>query len=962
MKILWVRAHPFGPHVDDRLDFGPGLTVVSGANETGKSSWHAATTTALTGRRKGKARKADERYAAQSSRYKPWTGDTWAVSCAVETDSGRVVRITHDLASGVSQAIDDVTGVDLSADLMHDRGLDASTLAGLNRQILPLVASVGQAEILELAVAQGRDASVGVLRSLLQQSVSSRSESDSSAEQAITRLTAQKQAIGTTRKGSSKPLRQAMDAVEAADAAVDRARDQWERHRQNEAARAAAEQRTAKLAKRIGQLELAEAERRTHRLTDRLSLALDFRATVDEFDDDDTAVSAGSSSTAELVAQARAALVTVENRPGLSPSPERSSDDVLADLESIPLAPDGPTSPTPEFVDRVDELRAVQQATAAMNRRQPEVRVLPADVAGFTADELRDAADGFARRVALRNQPVATVPTPQPERSPMWATVAGVVAGLLAIIGGIAVGQWLAVVLGVVVAAGSVALGWSQHRRRAQLPVGSVGATSESGAPESISPVLSPLEERVRAAGLSVNPSDLRSTATAVERHEAEHRGWSAWAEERDALAAQTTQAAGSLHQLLRTCEGNIGEGNGGEGNRGEGNGGERNGGEGSGAEGAALDDALSTPHLLARADQWVGACAQRRRELMASQSRQPLMRELHAVRATEAAVEETARRRRAAVADLEAAAAVVGLSATFPVELQRTEADIQRLSEALRAWCDQADSTRESIARVAEARRSLSQLLEGRTLDELKQAVAERDAARKALASAFGPVPASWADRSAQQITARRQQLERELVAERTTADQLRGALEEETGHLTSLAELREEQARAHRDHDRLHAQLATIDTTIDLLVKARREVHRDVAPVLARLTEDRLARVTAGRYKQLRVNPEDLSVQVQQAGGMWMPAEQLSHGTAEQIYLLLRVAIAEVVSPGSESCPLLLDDVTVHADDERTAAMLDVIHELSRDRQVVLFSQESAVRQWAGDLGAKVIILPSV
>ena len=947
MKILWVRAHPFGPHVDDRLDFGPGLTVVSGANETGKSSWHAATTTALTGRRKGKARKADERYAAQSSRYKPWTGDTWAVSCAVETDSGRVVRITHDLASGVSQAIDDVTGVDLSADLMHDRGLDASTLAGLNRQILPLVASVGQAEILELAVAQGRDASVGVLRSLLQQSVSSRSESDSSAEQAITRLSAQKQAIGTTRKGSSKPLRQAMDAVEAADAAVDRARDQWERHRQNEAARAAAEQRTAKLAKRIGQLELAEAERRTHRLTERLSLALDFRATVDEFDGDDKAVSVGSGSTAELVAQARAALVTIENRPGLSPSPERSSDDVLADLESIPLAPAGPTSPAPELVDRVNELRAVQQATVAMNRRQPEVRDLPAEVAGFTADELRDAADGFASRVALRNQPVATVPTPQPERSPMWATVAGVIAGLLAIIGGIAVGQWLAVALGVVVAAGSVVLGCSQLRCRAQLPVGSVGATSEPGAPDSISPVLSPLEERVRAAGLSVNPSDLRSTATAVERHEAEHRGWTAWAEERDVLAAQTTQAAGSLHQLLRTLEGNAGEGN---------------AGEGRGAQGAALDDALSAPQLLARADQWVGACAQRRRELMASQSRQPLMRELHAVRATEAAVEESAQRRRAAVADLEAAAAVVGLSASLPVEPPRTEADIQRLSEALRAWCDQADSTRDSIARVAEARRSLSQLLEGRTLHELKQAVAERDAARKALASAFGPVPASWADRSAQQITARRQQLERELVAERTTADQLHGALEEETGHLTSLAELREEQARAHRDHDRLHAHLATIDTTIDLLVKARREVHRDVAPVLARLTEDRLARVTAGRYKQLRVNPEDLSVQVQQAGGMWMPAEQLSHGTAEQIYLLLRVAIAEVVSPGAESCPLLLDDVTVHADDERTAAMLDVIHELSRDRQVVLFSQESAVRQWAGDLGAKVIILPPV
>jgi uncharacterized protein YhaN len=79
------------------------------------------------------------------------------------------------------------------------------------------------------------------------------------------------------------------------------------------------------------------------------------------------------------------------------------------------------------------------------------------------------------------------------------------------------------------------------------------------------------------------------------------------------------------------------------------------------------------------------------------------------------------------------------------------------------------------------------------------------------------------------------------------------------------------------------------------------------------------------------------------------WRSADQLSHGATEQVYLLLRVALSDCLVSKSESCPLLLDDVTVHADSRRTVEILEWLHELSAERQVVVFTQEEQVTSWA-------------
>lgn len=75
------------------------------------------------------------------------------------------------------------------------------------------------------------------------------------------------------------------------------------------------------------------------------------------------------------------------------------------------------------------------------------------------------------------------------------------------------------------------------------------------------------------------------------------------------------------------------------------------------------------------------------------------------------------------------------------------------------------------------------------------------------------------------------------------------------------------------------------------------------------------------------------------------------LSHDTAERIYLLLRTALATHLTQRHGSCPLLLDDVTVHAYSGRARNVLELPQRASTDRQVVRSTQEEQVPAWASE-----------
>jgi uncharacterized protein YhaN len=85
------------------------------------------------------------------------------------------------------------------------------------------------------------------------------------------------------------------------------------------------------------------------------------------------------------------------------------------------------------------------------------------------------------------------------------------------------------------------------------------------------------------------------------------------------------------------------------------------------------------------------------------------------------------------------------------------------------------------------------------------------------------------------------------------------------------------------------------------------------------------------------------------------------LSTGTREQVYLALRLAIVDHLDEGKETLPLLLDEILVNWDPERRQRVLDLLVELSRSRQIFLFTCHPHLAEEVARAGGRVIELPA-
>jgi len=163
------------------------------------------------------------------------------------------------------------------------------------------------------------------------------------------------------------------------------------------------------------------------------------------------------------------------------------------------------------------------------------------------------------------------------------------------------------------------------------------------------------------------------------------------------------------------------------------------------------------------------------------------------------------------------------------------------------------------------------------------------------------------------------------------------------------SVAEAEEELKAAEEELANIRLLDSTLERTHAFLAQAQNRVYRDLAPFLAESIRHWLPEITVGRYVDARVDPETLQVHVSDKTGAWREAALMSHGTAEQIYLLLRLAMAQYLTEPFEVCPLILDEITVQTDSRRKQKLLDTLKAVSEVRQVILFSQEEEVYAWA-------------
>ena len=116
--------------------------------------------------------------------------------------------------------------------------------------------------------------------------------------------------------------------------------------------------------------------------------------------------------------------------------------------------------------------------------------------------------------------------------------------------------------------------------------------------------------------------------------------------------------------------------------------------------------------------------------------------------------------------------------------------------------------------------------------------------------------------------------------------------------------------------------------------------EFVREHQPALLEHATRLFAAVTEGRYVQLVQEGIRREIAVVDAsGGRKRPAE-LSRGTAEQLYLCLRLSFAAEFAARTVNLPLVMDDVLVNFDPPRARAMARVLAETAAAHQVLFFT----------------------
>lgn len=123
-------------------------------------------------------------------------------------------------------------------------------------------------------------------------------------------------------------------------------------------------------------------------------------------------------------------------------------------------------------------------------------------------------------------------------------------------------------------------------------------------------------------------------------------------------------------------------------------------------------------------------------------------------------------------------------------------------------------------------------------------------------------------------------------------------------------------------------------------LLERAQEAYERERQPEVVREAERLFSMITVGGYPRLSVPLGASAIEVFDDSARAKDTALLSTGTAEQLYLALRLALIGQLGETGAALPVLMDDVFANFDPERKAGAAEAVAELARSRQVVVFT----------------------
>ena len=153
----------------------------------------------------------------------------------------------------------------------------------------------------------------------------------------------------------------------------------------------------------------------------------------------------------------------------------------------------------------------------------------------------------------------------------------------------------------------------------------------------------------------------------------------------------------------------------------------------------------------------------------------------------------------------------------------------------------------------------------------------------------------------------------------------------------LENLAKIDEEIVNDNDVLSTLKNKNESMNLAKDVLTEAYMEMKNSVVPKVTKNIASIIGQITDMKYSNVTFNENDgLIVEIE--NGSYMPANRLSVGTIDQLYLALRLSMTDELS--DEKVPIMLDETFAYFDDERLANILKFLDKNFKNRQILIFT----------------------
>ena len=146
-------------------------------------------------------------------------------------------------------------------------------------------------------------------------------------------------------------------------------------------------------------------------------------------------------------------------------------------------------------------------------------------------------------------------------------------------------------------------------------------------------------------------------------------------------------------------------------------------------------------------------------------------------------------------------------------------------------------------------------------------------------------------------------------------------------------ISRLEEELVRQQAEYDALRLSL-------DALQAANTTLQNRFSPELGRRAAEIFADMTGSTWSHILLDREFHLSAESGSDPTRRSVQLLSAGTADQLYLAVRLAICEMILPLEQNPPLILDDALLTFDDARLSTTLNYLTRLGAQRQILLFT----------------------